>query len=466
MRREPRPTHVPVGPHRVARMQSHGTRHRPDVGIVSQTPAAVHTIISLRRQLARALQLLHIGKERLVHLGQPRRLGSPVVLLHVDVAGIVARPGWQYRLVPQSLQVGRHVGRARTTNQQIASILEIEGLQLRVKAALVHIVPQHLVGGTVIRHRLAQAQFYTIIDSLVVTHVASSQFLERHARESLQPCVGQRLVGLSLLHRVLVITIKRGCIDDIERNLACAIHHDVLTLSPRVLATHQHLSAEVDAAPRVIGKLLLGIIIAGQRCIAGIAVSNEGIPVLYAATMSQLTTQGEAGPDALGVRCGDAYHHARVGVRGKILRGVAIAPALITGVCRRITDVQPAPIIRHRRHRVQVLNSQLPQWLVVLREMALHLALQLVSLLVVTLSQGFAYGGNSLVGIGRIDVHVAGLTRPQRDVVERDAVGLGTTIDDAAHGAVAYHQRLLEIVGRPVIVQRLCPAREGHQRPS
>ena len=129
-------------------MQSHRTGHCPYVRIVSQAPAAIHAIVGLRRQFARALQLLHIGKERLVHLRQRSRLGRPVVLLHVDITRIVARPWRQYRLVPQSLQVGRHVGRARATDQQIAAILKIEGFEFRVKATLVDVLTQLYVSRT------------------------------------------------------------------------------------------------------------------------------------------------------------------------------------------------------------------------------------------------------------------------------------------------------------------------------
>ena len=132
----------------------------------------------------------------------------------------------------------------------------------------------------------------------------------RDGGQVLQSRIGQCLVGLSLLHRVLVVAIKRGGVNNIERHLLGAIHHDALALGPHVLALHQHLGAKVDATIGVVGKFFLGLIIAGQRGIACIAVSNEGIAVLCAATMSQLTTQGETGANAFGVVRRDAHHHA------------------------------------------------------------------------------------------------------------------------------------------------------------
>ena len=102
--------------------------------------------------------------------------------------------------------------------------------------------------------------------------------------------------------------------------------------------------------------------------------------------------------------------------------------------------------------RVQILYRELSQRLIVLREMALHLALQLVGLLIVALAQRLANDRNRFVGLRRIDVHVAGLARPQRDVVQRDAIGLRAAIDNAAHGAITNHQCLLKVSGRFVVV--------------
>ena len=130
---EPGTPHVPVGPHGVAGVETHRTGHGPDVGIMCQAPAAVDAVVGLGGEFARALQFLHEGEERLVHLGQRSRLGRPVVFLHIDIAGVVARPGRQDALVPQALQVGRHIGRARATDKQVAAILEIEGFEVGIE---------------------------------------------------------------------------------------------------------------------------------------------------------------------------------------------------------------------------------------------------------------------------------------------------------------------------------------------
>ena len=109
---DPCSTHVPVGPLGITGMQAHRAGHSPNIGIMCQTPSSVHTIICLGCKFARALQLLHKGEQRLVHLGHSGGLGRPVILLQVDIGSIVAGPRGKDALVPQTLQVGRNVGSA------------------------------------------------------------------------------------------------------------------------------------------------------------------------------------------------------------------------------------------------------------------------------------------------------------------------------------------------------------------
>ena len=85
-----------------------------------------------------------------MHLWHGTSLCSPIVLLYVDVARVVARPRRKQVLVPQSLQVGRHLRRSGAGDEEIAAILEIEGFQSGLEQFFVHILTQHLVGRAVV----------------------------------------------------------------------------------------------------------------------------------------------------------------------------------------------------------------------------------------------------------------------------------------------------------------------------
>ena len=477
---EPGAAHVPVGPHGVACVEADGTGHGPDVGVMGEAPAATDAVVGLGGELAGALQLLHEGEERLVHLGQGCRLCGPVVLLDIDVAGVVARPGREDGLVPESLQVGGHVGRARTADEKVAPVLKVEGLELGVEAALVEVVAELDVGGDRPLPGLpcrggavtggCEGEFDAVVERLVVVDMTVPELGVRDGGEVAQAGVGQLAVCPTLLHGVAVVAVEGGGIDDVERHLAGAVDDDGIALGPDVAGTlagkhvaggahaaglDQHLGAEVDAALRIVGELLLGLVVAGQRGVAGIAVGDEGVAVLGAAAVAQLATEREARVDAPGVVGGDLDDDAGVGVCGEIVGGIERGAAVVERAGRGVADVEPTAIAGDGLGGVKILNGELSQGLVVLREMALHVALQAVGPAVVAAAERLADGRNGLVGLGRIDLHVAGFAGPQRDVVERDTVAVGAAVDDAAHGAVADDQRLLEVVRRPVIMQNL-----------
>ena len=111
-----------------------------------------------------------------MHLWQCSGLGCPVVLLDIDVAGVVARPRRQDAFIPEPLQVSRNVGRSRTTDEQVAAILEIEGFELGIEDRFVHIFLQYHISGTNVFCCCSQCQLYTVVDALVVADVAATQF--------------------------------------------------------------------------------------------------------------------------------------------------------------------------------------------------------------------------------------------------------------------------------------------------
>ena len=52
MGREPCATHVPIGPHGIACVESYGTRHGPDVGVVGETPAPIDAVVGFSSEFA------------------------------------------------------------------------------------------------------------------------------------------------------------------------------------------------------------------------------------------------------------------------------------------------------------------------------------------------------------------------------------------------------------------------------
>ena len=114
----------------------------------------------------------------------------------------------------------------------------------------------------------------------------------------------------------------------------------------------------------------------------------------------------------------DADDDAGVGMRGEIFHRIFKISATIDGVRSRIADVKPTTIIAGNNSRVHILNRELSQRLIILRKMSLHLPLQTVCLPIIVLSQSFTDSRNRLMCIRRINVHVARLARPQRDVIQ------------------------------------------------
>ena len=203
--------------------------------------------------------------------------------------------------------------------------------------------------------------------------------------------------------------------------------------------------------------------VTGQRGVCHVTVVNKHLSFCRTDVAPELTGKSDAGTYAAGVVCRDADDDARVGMRGEVFRGIMVRASLIGSMRRGVTYVEPSAVVRRFHSCVLILDEELPKRLIVLREVSLHVALQSVGLLIVALPQGLTDGGNALVGIGRKDLHVARLARPQRDVVQRDFVPLRTAIDDAAHRAVADYQCFLEELRRLVVVQRL---RLCHRRPT
>ena len=128
---------------------------------------------------------------------------------------------------------------------------------------------------------------------------------------------------------------------------------------------------------------------------------------------------------------------------------------MIDRMRRRIANVEPTLVVADCLQRVQIFNRQLSERLIILREMSLHLPLQTVSLTIILPTKSLTDSRNRLMCIGRIHIHVARFTRPQRDVIQRNLVRLRSAIDDATHRTVANRKGFFKILRWTVVVQGL-----------
>ena len=167
--------------------------------------------------------------------------------------------------------------------------------------------------------------------------------------------------------------------------------------------------------------------------------------------MRQLRAEGEQSPDTLLACRRQAQHNHRVGRRGKVVARLRLASAEVLRPCGGVADVQRAAVGGYLGRLVQVGNGQLPQGLVVLAIVPLHLALFAVGSAVVLFVQQLADDGDGPMGVGRGHLAV-GFARPEGQVVQREHIALRAAIDDGPHRAVAYHQRLLKVFRRSVVV--------------
>ena len=113
MRRQPGPAHGPVGPAGIPYSKAHRLRQRPDVAVLPEVPSPPHPIDVAGGGMPRRGQVADKAQQHLMHFGQRRRLGGPIILLKVDVGRIIRAPRRVHRLVPQPLQVRRHALRPR-----------------------------------------------------------------------------------------------------------------------------------------------------------------------------------------------------------------------------------------------------------------------------------------------------------------------------------------------------------------
>ena len=454
--REPCAAHRPASPRGVAHVQAHGAGHGPDVRVLPQTPALVHAIVCLGRLCARAAQVGDEVHQRAVHFAQVGRLRRPIVFLQVDVRSVVAAPGRQDAFVPQALQVGGHARRARARDEQVASELEVERFERGVCLLLVRVELQLLVGGQgrYFGRSLPQVQLHAVEVVLVVGHVRRPQLVVGLGRRALHAPLHQSAVVASLAGRVLVEAVETRHVGHQHQRLACALNLQFTrgeTLHATALRQHPDQRAEACPPFGVVQMFLLDAFVIRRIGMIGRITFDGHLVAGGRRGMRQLRAEREQSPDTLLACRGQAQHNHRVGRRGKVVARLRLASAEVLRPCGGVADVQRAAVGGYLGRLVQVGNGQLPQGLVVLAIVSLHLALFAVGSAVVLFVQQLADDGDGPMGVGRGHLAV-GLARPEGQVVQREHVALRAAIDDGPHRAVAYHQRLLEVFRRSVVV--------------
>ena len=235
----------------------------------------------LRGSLAVPGQVVQVIQQHLVQSAQPDHLGRPVILLQIDVDRIIATPRRVHALAPEPLQVRRDAGRPGRTDQQIAAVLEIEGLQFRVGPGILRIQAQLLIRRKrpQLLGRPAQVQRDAIEKRPVVLQMAGEQGLVIQLQHPFRLGRGKRFIRFPLADGILVESVETGRIDNQQHSLPTPVQHQILPLGthfPAAMTDGQH-RPEMDAAVRIIEHLPFALfIITGIGMPRRITVHRQG----------------------------------------------------------------------------------------------------------------------------------------------------------------------------------------------
>ena len=81
-----------------------------------------------------------------MHLSKIRHLRRPVVHFRIDIRRVVAAPWRAHVRIPDSLEICRYTWRSRAADEQVATELEIQTLQLGIVGS-VRVSAESFVGG-------------------------------------------------------------------------------------------------------------------------------------------------------------------------------------------------------------------------------------------------------------------------------------------------------------------------------
>ena len=104
MARKPRTTHIPISPSRIASVKPYRIGHRPDVGIMAETPATIHTIVMTSRGRSAFRKIFYPREQRCgMEFAKSCHLSRPIILLDIYISSIVAAPRRKDIFVPKPL---------------------------------------------------------------------------------------------------------------------------------------------------------------------------------------------------------------------------------------------------------------------------------------------------------------------------------------------------------------------------
>ena len=271
-------------------------------------------------------------QQRPGEVAQTRHFRRPVVLLQVDVDRIVAAPRRIHALVPEPLQVRRDTCRTGRRDEQVAPVLEIQGLQPGVRAALgiLFQLGVRRQGGQ-FRVRPAQVQAHPVEKRPVILLVALTERLVGKRQHPAGLRIRQFPVRFPFPYGIPVEAVETGSVDQQQGRLPAAVQHDFLPFSAHLAAgmSDGQYRPEMDAPLRIVAQLLaLVLIIARIGMPGGIPVRDQGLSAdldrmrkgrIQPQTSVQATFRSKM------------YHNYRIGGRCEVLRLVCLSAPFVAG---------------------------------------------------------------------------------------------------------------------------------------
>ncbi len=468
MEAQPDPSHRPVRPHRVALTEvAYRVAHRPDVGVVVGGPASGPVEVA-RRHRARLRDVPEEPEQRLVALGQIRRLRRPVVHLGVDVDRVVAAPRRPHVRVPDALQVERGRTRPGAADEQVAPELEVERLEAGVGCAG-RVAAQADVGRGAVFGPAPEIQRHAVEERADVPLVLVPQAGERPALQRVQPG-GRRWSGVGPARGLPVEPGKTRVQRDGHEGLPCAADRDRrrTALDPAIGGDHPRPRREphpLRVGPLVVDDRVLDVTAVVRLGAHRRPARHHEVPVRrHRRRMPQLALEAKRERERARRRGLQPEDQDACGMRHEGLALEGRAPGGERGPGRCGGEVEFAPVAARRLglepRRVDV---EVPQRRVRLRESSLQLPRQFGRGLVVALEQGFANLGQGRDGLG---VH-GGVDRPpgpERRVVQEVPVRRKPPEDHHSRPAVPERERLLEGRGRLVVPKQVGGSRQRRTR--
>ena len=203
-----------------------------DVARYGRCPATCAEV-RLRRYTARLHERADEVEERQLALRESRRASQPVVHLQIDVVMVVDAPRSVDVVVPQALQVSRQIVGTRRRDEQVATELIVELLQVVVGLALAVSLKTAVHGQVVgINHSVVDVQTHAVEELRIVGIVLVEQRGVALCGSLGEP-VGSSLfrvytyVSLRVAEIGVVVGSVVGVGSDEEHHLVGILHHEL-----------------------------------------------------------------------------------------------------------------------------------------------------------------------------------------------------------------------------------------------